>query len=333
MNKIYDHPLYNEEMKQSFVKDMDNSKEIMRIFKRVAPLEETLGMDLYDFKLEHIEQFLKLLQSKKVNPVKQAAGIVELYIKWAIVQGERQDTSNPFDEIQSVDFYRAFVDTRVQTIFSEEELNDMVDGAINFQDKIVVQALFEGIYGREYSELLHLQIQDVRADTLTVLLHEDDKGIRRQRTIPISQQLYDIIRIANKEKEYKKNNGIVSPSIKKDYNELVTNSYVVRPARNVRTRDANAPAHPALINRRIATLAEYYGRKGLTPTNIRNSGMLKMARDLYEEKGQLGDVEYKLICDHYNTGITAAGYNLNRFKIDFLNHDTLNQIYSLNLRG
>ncbi|WP_155988574.1 hypothetical protein [Paenibacillus massiliensis] len=58
-----------------------------------------------------------------------------------------------------------------------------------------------------------------------------------------------------------------------------------------------------------------------------------MARDLYAEKGKLGDIEFKLICDHYNTGITAAGYNLNRFKINFLNHGTLNQIYSLNLRG
>ncbi|WP_155988576.1 hypothetical protein [Paenibacillus massiliensis] len=57
----------------------------------------------------------------------------------------------------------------------------------------------------------------------------------------------NIIRIANQEKEFKKNNVIVSPSIKKDYNELVTNSYVVRPARNVRTRETNAPAHPALI--------------------------------------------------------------------------------------
>ncbi|WDQ34945.1 hypothetical protein PTQ21_12165 [Paenibacillus marchantiae] len=339
MNKIYDESFYNSAVKERYLKNQSQAARISygRVLKRASSIEAKLGRDLYDFNLGEIKQVLLLLKSTKMTTITATGIIIQNYIRWAIEQDLRTDNINPLDAVSSDEFYRQFLDTSEPTLFSHDDIMDWVDECINHQDKLAILGISEGIYGRQYSELLTLKmdrVREVSSDTLSYeveLFNESSDGSKESRVIPISNKLYNIMRIANNEEVNFKNNGLEFEGMRNNKNYLTKTDYIVRGAADARTKvEGNVPAASALINRRIKKISELYQVPTLTPTNIRNSGMLYTAHELYKESGKLGKEEYYAICERYNVGRTRdGGYVYARLKKDFLNMENLELLYGL----
>lgn len=339
MNKIYDESFYNSAVKERYLKNQSQAARISygRVLKRASSIEAKLGRDLYDFNLGEIKQVLLLLKSTKMTTITATGIIIQNYIRWAIEQDLRVDNINPLDAVSSDEFYRKFLDTSEPILFSHDDIMDWVDECINHQDKLAILGIFEGIYGRQYSELLTLKmdrVREVSSDTLSYeveLFNETSDGSKESRVIPISNKLYNIMRIANNEEVNFKNNGLEFEGMRNNKNYLTKTDYIVRGAADARTGvEGSVPAASALINRRIKKISELYQVPTLTPTNIRNSGMLYMTHRLYNESGKLGKEEYYAICERYNVGRTRdGGYVYARLKKDFLNMENLELVYGL----
>ncbi|MBD8838871.1 hypothetical protein IFU39_13705 [Paenibacillus sp. CFBP 13594] len=338
MNNIYEDSLYNESQKERYLETLieNNTKDAYsRVLRRASVIEKRLGMDLYDFNLGEIKQVLLLLQSTKLATTKSTGSIIQNYIRWAIEQDLRKDNINPLDAVSSSAFYSQFVDDSNPTVFSEEDIGNIVDSCLNFQDKVVVQALFEGIMGRGNSELLNMKMEHITQisdkEYKIQLFNELSHGEIETREIPISKYLYDILRLADKEEVYTKNNGILKDGIKKRSNQLIENDYILRSAINSRVKqDINDPSPTHVVNRRVGKISKWNNLPLLTAINIRNSGMLKMGRDLYLKYGKLEREEYFIICEHYNVGKQPDGsYVYSKYRVGFLNMDNLRLIYDI----
>lgn len=336
MNKIYYEEFFNPKQKNRYLKDQieTTKKAYSRILLRAAKIENKLGKDLYDFNLDEIKQLLYILKATKLSTVMHSGNIIQNYIRWAIEQDLRTDNINPLDAVASGEFYKQFLDTSEQTLFSEDEIMDVVKECINYQDKAVILGLYEGIYGRQYSELLSLKmssLEEIEDDPKYYYAHLINESVDgyKERTLKITSKLFNILRIANNEDVYFKNNGLEFEGMRNNKNYLVKSDYILRAAENARTKSMeNVPAAPALINRRIAKIAELYQMPMLTATNIRNSGMLKLASEVYKESNKLGKEEYSIILQHYNVGIGKNGdIAYGRLKADFLNIENIERFY------
>ncbi|WP_336761476.1 phage lytic cycle repressor MrpR family protein [Paenibacillus sp. USHLN196] len=337
MNKIYDEEFFNKEQKDRYLQNLSDAtkKAYGRVLKRVSIMEKKLDKDLYDFNLQEISQFLYLLKSTKVSSLQQAGSIINNYIGWAIEQDLRKDNINPLNAVTSFEWYSQFVDDSRQTLFTEEDIENVVEGCLNFQDKAVVQALFEGIMGRENSELLNMKMEHIietnEIDKYKIKLFNESRDGQEIREIIISGYLYNILRIANKEDKYIKNNGNLVPSTKVTHNNLIDNDYIIRSAVNSSIKQGvDEPASIYLVTMRLSKIAEWHNLPLLTIVNVRNSGMLKMAKDLYVERGKLEEEEYSIVCDHYNIKKDKNGlYHYGSMKSEFLNVPTIKKVYNL----
>ncbi|WP_340018406.1 hypothetical protein [Paenibacillus sp. FSL H3-0457] len=339
MNKIYDESFYNSSVKERYLKNQSEAAKISygRVLKRASSIEGKLGRDLYDFNLNEIKQVLFLLKSTKMTTITATGIIILNYIRWAIEQDLRVDNINPLDAVSSDEFYKQFLDTSEPSLFHHDNIMKWVKNCINHQDKLTILGIFEGVYGRQYNELLTLKMERVRevsSDPLSYeveLFNETSEGNKESRIIPISNELYNIMRTANNEEVNFKNNGLDFEGMRNNKNYLTKTDYIVRGAADARTGvEGNVPAASALINRRIKKISELYQVPTLTPTNIRNSGMLYMAHELYKASGKLGKEEYYAICERYNVGRTRdGGYVYARLKKDFLNMENLESVYEL----
>lgn len=335
-NKIYDDEFFNPIQKERYLKDQSEptKRAYTRILQRASKIENKLGKDLYDFNLNEIGQLLYILKATKLSTVMHSGNIVQNYIRWAIAQDLRIDNINPLDAVASGEFYKQFLDTSEPTLFHIDRIMKIVKECINYQDKLTIQGLLEGIYGRQYSELLTLKMDRIKEVTENppsyeaTLVNETIDG-NELRTIPISNELYTIMRIANEEEFNYKNNGLDFAGMRSNKDYLTKTDYIVRAAENSRTSASrDTVAAPALVNRRLKKIAELFQIPTLTATNIRNSGMLYMAYCLLKENNKLEKEEYMIICERYNVGRTKEGdYVYSRLKSDFLNVDMIEQIY------
>lgn len=330
MNKRYEDGFYNEEVKKRYLETLENvktKKTYKRILLRAKIIEDYYKKDLYNFNREEIGEVLTLLRPKNFATSRQNGYIIHAYIVWAIREGYRENNINPLDNVDT-DYYMQFVDTEKEILFHEDKIYDIVDQCKNGQDKAPIMLLFEGAYGNEYSELLNLKTKDVDIEN-KILRLQDANGT--ERYLRISDRCLNAIRKAISETEYLKRNGEVKKELRAKITHLVENDYVLRPSKtNSKNEEGKADNH--LILRRLDMLKKVLNIPYFTAMNIRKSGMLKMAKDLYIERGRLDKEELDDIGEKFGISINGykdgkKEYNYYAYKQDFLNIETIKKIY------
>lgn len=326
-NIIYDNEIFNRDVKERFLNEYEgeHKEPFIRIFKIACPLEKQLNKDLYDFSIDEIKKVLQLSSPTSINASRQNGYYIKRYVSWGIVEGYRATTINPLDSVPLL-WYKQFVGSGIKNIFSEEEVNDVVNNLNNYQDKVIVQAVFEGIYGPRYSELLNLKIGDIDEDNNTVRLTNEYGEIR---TIRVSEKCIEYLIKAYHEDKYLKNNGDVSDNIRAPYTDLIDTGYIVKISKT-RNRD-DGKADNFVILRRYSNIKNYFDLPLFTAQNVYFSGMLKMAKDIYVKKGYLEDTDYLTIGEQFGLRKTNMNgkeqINYYRYKNTFLNVEKIKEVY------
>ena len=321
-NKIYDDGFYNEEHKEMYLKDLGEQTytSYARVLKRAQYVEDQLGKDLYNFNLSEIEQLLTFLNPGSYSVSAGNINVIRTYIRWAIQQDLRTDNINPLDTIMSDNFINKFVDMTIKKLFTEEEINTIVGGLQSFQDAAIVQCLFEGIMGHGYSEILNILKSDIDRDSnILEVRNSPASGPMERRKVEVSSKLMNLLYSAANETEYVKFNGMSNAKAQKI--ELVDNEYVFRLLKLRVVNFDRASNH--LILRRIKSIREWYGYPHLTASGIKNSGMLKLARDYYKTDKKLTRESIVKICKRFDVNHVAT----TRIRKDFLNVETIKELY------
>ena len=76
-----------------------------------------------------------------------------------------------------------------------DEFRKIISSITNYQDKFIFYCLFEGIKGKEYSEIINLALDDLDPKNLTA-------NITNRGVIKVSQEFMDIAIEASKENKY-----------------------------------------------------------------------------------------------------------------------------------
>lgn len=316
--------LYNPEVKKRFLEKYPYSS-YERILQRSYVFEEALGKDLYDFNMDDIKRVLYDLNPLTLGSSRSNGRIITSYIDWAIEEGFRRNNINPLKTVQS-EWFDQFVDQNKKIFITDQELEDIERNCVNAQDAVIVRALFEGL---TVTELLNLKKEDVDYENNVLKLKDDKKG---ERTLKVSDQCIKLISQAATETKHYKNNGMVTESTKRTWNELIDNEYVLRPSKTKVKYVGRADEY--LIYRRLYTLKKTLGYPYLTTKNISNSGKLKMARDLYLKEGALGREQLEKIAERFNISIVNVNgyetYNLTTLR-DFITPENLKAYYDITI--
>jgi len=326
--------LYNEEVKQKYLERFSNEDTrgvYTRLFQRSRETEEKLGKDIYNFSDNEMEDFLRnTLRPKTKESARTYCNVLANYVQWAIDNSHITGVThfnNPLKRRQ--EYFFEFVPD-LKLYISKTEKMAIMATLLNKQDSFIIDALWEGIQGRQLSELVNLRLEDVRKHEGVILLR-DDNGIVTRKLVYTPEEvlestIFDNAVLANKEKSYYKNNGVIdhdsniSETFALPFSDYVLKSAVTNSKNN---KGGEKVSYYTIYNRlemirRLEGMEEY--ADALTTVNIVRSGMIHMASKLYQRDGEIGTKQIKEICARYNL---KYKWSLK----DFLNVDMVKSLY------
>lgn len=321
--------IYNRKLKEEFIsKYPEKTHNIYRrIFYYSATVEEMHDIDLYEFNLKQVGEILKSMNPSSLASVKSAVSIIKAYIDWAIHR--RSNNINPLDVVD-VEWEKQFVDRTKKLFFSKDEIDEIISKCLNAQDSVIIALLFEGAGGKEVSELRNLKYSDVNFDEKSVTLTNENG---EQRSISVSDQTLRLLKEAATQTDYYKKNGNIAPTSRNTNHtsELIETGYLIKPAntKNVHVEQVNTH----VIYGRLTTISDekLLNIPNFTVKNIQRSGMIYMAKLIFDRDGKFEDREqYFEICEKFGVNkIMNNGYEVyNWFSMkEFINKETIDQLY------
>ena len=301
--------LYNEECKRNFLTEMvqsqsiseDTSKNYERILSLVTKYEEALDKDVSKFDFEELEKIMYGFKANNRNTVETYSRIISSYLNWCVSRG--LSTENCLADLKPDDFSKYLEDN--ESYFEDKQIRRWEEQMNNYQDAVIVRLLFEGVGGKQMSEIRNLKKTDIDFDKKRMRLVNTLKADKNGEPIKFTERYVNfddytakILEGAINEKIYKKRNGemIYNPHVR-DFTDLIENEYVVRPS-NTKTASDKYPVDKFVIYRRIQMLSEVLGIENFTAKLIQRSGMIHYASTIMQgEELSLDDL--KMVADKY----------------------------------
>lgn len=268
--------MYNEEFKTNYIKETEfrnNSANlnINLLFRRIAPYEEKIGHDLYDFSIVEIIDYYKSLCTSSLESLMIMNNQYKLYTAYALKNGLVRDNQNHYDEIDnSVLNYCVNIGLLNAKIISREDLLSYLesDDVENVSDKFLALAIFEGICGKGCCELIDLTFNDFNGNIVTLKtgrqLEVSDKLVEWAKESSVTFEYYDINYSKSNKKYLESDNRII---------KRMANSTSEDPFRLQRA-----------IGRRLDRLIDKTMCQAFEARALLDSGRIEMARKLISDK-------------------------------------------------
>lgn len=307
--------LFNEDRKELFLDEITNSPDSRRVYRRIFVKSHDDEMkyekDLCEFTEEQLISFLTSLQPTTDAAADHNGRVVSSYLGWCIKNGHIPWNGNPLESF-TPEMFAQLVDHKIKIYISEEELNYVLGGCQNAQDQLMLVLPFYGVCGEAGSEIRYLKNTDV--DFINKKLHvknvkEETTPVGRkvksftERTVtidgPNSERVFDIIDRAIKQTHYIRRNGMVEDDTYGVRTVLVENNFVARSGKT-NTEHFNDAIDKTTFFRRINIVSKTLEYPYLNAKNLQRSGMIYMAKNLYEAEGKLEKEQYLKICEQFD---------------------------------
>lgn len=321
--------VYNAEIKQEYIfainehekRDKYTPNTIMRIFKAASRIEQQLNKDLYNFNINEFEVLFSTLAPSTQTASLNNVSLTSKYLEWAIARGYLTTGVNYLSNI-SPSWKTKFENKNIKTLWTDREINKIVQTRVNYQDKVIILLLFNGIQGKAFSEIINLTKHDVFPEKNIINVYNEATDSRR--SVFVDNYCMDIVLGAIHETEYYKKNGAPGVNTKSVSAKLVDNDYVVRlaKARTINTGKITTDT----IHRRLLTVSKEIEETHFNPTTIYRSGVLAKAYNLYLELGEFDEKLKDRIYDYFNI---KSYFIKKRWENEFLNYETLVKLYHM----
>lgn len=305
----------NEKLKEKYIearlKKFDSVDTVKQAFKKFEKYEEKFNKDLCMFDVLEINYAYRDIQSRSFESLSNIHSQILGYATWCIKYGKRNFKdelkgykTNYYAALHTDDIHRMMDNVEANRIITRKELLDKCKLLPNASDAFILLCLFEGIKGRDYSEIREIIWDDFKGNVLTIHpgriseLYGDI--IPDERQLTVSNELLNYANKARTETEYKTlvNININTP--------LSVEPYIVK-----RTQRAYNTGIQPKLTRRIVEILNYKRERSdpeLSASDIRNSGKVyyinKLIKDTKKDAYSVvfGN-EYQEVCVRFDDNI------------------------------
>lgn len=168
--------MYNEERKLQYLKESVNRYEsieytVTTYFKATENMETILDKDISQFTLNEIISLYKSFCTPSEWYIRTINSQLSQYTTWCQKQNILTDNQNHFAEIDTNLIYQCLNTTLIemQYITREQLYNIVNSGQINnISDCFLLLSCFEGICGKEYTDILNIRPKDIKGNMVTL---------------------------------------------------------------------------------------------------------------------------------------------------------------------
>ena len=196
-----------DERKRTFLNEKleGHNKEAVQVekwFIRSQDYEKKMGKDLSCFNKEEALEYLRVvIDTNSISLLNKANYYMTLYTDWMLQNGYA-DKGNAYETLSLDDLGKCLVNNNRIGIIDRDMLNELCDRLYNPQDRYFFVALYEGLRGREYEEIINLRIRDVDFTNKKITVRS-----RNDAQIEMSDKLAFSIFEAYQEEYYVGKNG------------------------------------------------------------------------------------------------------------------------------
>ncbi len=265
--------MFNEKIKREYITTFENAEQIEIVFKNSANFESILNKDLFDFDVDEIKVYYKSISSSSMFTLNTLQSKLRKYTQWAIDNNYTKTKTNHYNIITQDMLAECFdKDTLSTQILTEEELDSRISRITNDSDKFIIRALFEGIRGESYSEILGLKLSDIDSSNNVQVLN-DIEIENCYRTIKISDKLKKLAYESAREEIYQYERSSVR--LDKEYDRVLN---LQLPKKGKDLEDFDKSQKSRRIYKRIRRATKEMGMPNLSAKRIINSGILNMIK-------------------------------------------------------
>lgn len=294
--------MYQNENKESFISDYMKSRVIAEtslysLFRKTQEYEENLNKDCSEFTIEEALEMYKNFKAKSVYVLLNYNVILKAYCAWCKYYNGLK-TEIAYDSI-SKNMLEPLISEDAIKVLSREDVIDIEDQLLNWTDKAIVEALFEGLSGNSMRDLISINTEMIDHKTKQ-LIFEDG------RVFDLTDRLYNLLIKSFNEVEYI------------CYGSTMRVKKLVGIGRLYKERD-NAHALESddrnfrWIYRKIQNIRRHVGIDNLTMKNLAVSGLIYYLRNGVSLTGL--DLKSFLLTENGNKIMDKYGYN-SSFRID-----------------
>ena len=256
---------YNEEAKAEFIKDYMRSRivaatSLSGIFNKTVLFENKLDKDCSCFTKEEAINMYKQLEAKSINVLQNYNVYLKNYTAYRLYK-KQIDNQNAYEDINKDDLRQCLDPEILKQIFlTREQLDDIENELLNYTDKAIVEALWNGISGKSMCDITSLNVNMFSADKRSLQFPDG-------RIVFISEKLSEYLEKAFNETDYLCYGKTLRVEKLNGYGCLYKERSNVRASMtdDVRFR---------YIYRKIRIYRDYFGIPILTMKNIQASGLL-----------------------------------------------------------
>ncbi len=297
MNMAYDTKefLYEGNLKEEYLQTCKESTATTyrRVLMKVEIVEEELDKPLSKFDVKDFQYLMKQMKANNINTLASYTSVIVTYLEYLQANGIKIDVD--LVSTFSLKGIIKFVDQ--EQYISYKSLNRVANSMINAQDSVVLRLIFEGVSGKNYSEISNLTKNDIDFENGILNLKNEVKDgviVERKLKLRYAETIQDIKEAIN-QTEYYKGDGY-SGSV-----PLHVNDYVVRiSATTGESIVGGDKVGRAVIFRRIKVAEEKFKNDKFKAKLIQRSGMLDLAMDIVKDPDHINADEYRKIASVYN---------------------------------
>lgn len=298
----------DNELKQEYLsnKPPSTAKSTAFVLRIIDNYESLVGKSVYNLSINETFEMFTTFRNSSRKSGNRNKSILKTYIDFYIAKRNVSHVENKAKYIDIKDFVHREVMLKKHP--SKEEIKQYTDKLYNEQDQLLLWLPFIGVRGRTVDEgaleeIINLTIDDVFPDKHRLILRQNE-GQKRELN-DVDDVIFDLIKKTYEQQYYVENNGKITnnPKIPDPRRMIINNGgkfskYVFRtPGKNKYEKFSTT-----LLNSRMKMIQKMIDNSYITYTSLFEAGMIQMAMNIYEEKGQLTKQDYIDICDRFNYG-------------------------------
>ena len=299
MSKL-EETVFDREKKELFLETIEKDGTLSvysNLLNKVSKIEEEENKAIYNMDMKELENLFRGLKIRGVHSMINALHICKRYIHWAKEHGYAEHEIDLLPAKFTIEYASTLIFSRANIRYTRTQVLEKIKLIDDLRYAAAILCLFEGIRGTGVEEIANLKISNLKTDEnggyYAWLTQDNGKA----RTVPISNELYNILVQVNKMTTVGKEE-LASRFV------LGASPYIFKKV-DRRNGNDDIKVDTPFLTRAILNAKTAFPNKRLTANDIVKSGIAHMANELMEKQGQrvLTNVMLKTIGEQFNLGI------------------------------
>ncbi|MGL4452104.1 MAG: hypothetical protein ACRCTZ_13010 [Sarcina sp.] len=215
--------------------------KVNRVNKKLLKYSERINKLIVDMTLENLEEFMK----KEFVTINRSSLYQNIRCLNALLEHNKSEI-----RIESSDYVDELVKIKDEQYYSLDEIQEVCEMLVNAQDKFILYALWSGIMGKGYKDLVNIKTKDIAEDNGYIMIN-GSKFI-------CDDYMKRILRSCKRQRSYSKyiksNNSIQNTEF--DFN--MKSEYLLKVSPTIKNNDGKNPMKQSTVQRRLITLEKEY---------------------------------------------------------------------------